>query len=248
MRPEVRAVLVCDGGEFVGVITRKTLVREVVARGLDPRTTTLREIAEVPNATIDSDDAALARRSPSSRSATTSGCRSSTAAGSSACCRARRSSADWRRTTPAGGAETEAELGREQSRLGDRGERVQRVAELLADLVVNEAAVLVELLGGAADRELDLATRAPMAPSTLRSSACAHTAPNRPALEPITATGFPTEHVGASGRDAQSSAFFSAPGIEELYSGVAIRTASADATAARSVGNRREAPARRRAS
>ena len=55
MRPEVRAVLVCDGGDFVGVITRKTLVREVVARGLDPRTTTVREFAEAPNATIDSD-------------------------------------------------------------------------------------------------------------------------------------------------------------------------------------------------
>jgi CBS domain-containing protein len=55
MRPEVRSVLVCDGGEFLGVITRKTLVREVVARGLDPRTTTLRQIAEVPNATIDSE-------------------------------------------------------------------------------------------------------------------------------------------------------------------------------------------------
>jgi hypothetical protein len=37
----------------------------------------------------------------------------------------------------------------------------------------------------------------------------------------------------ACGRDAQSSAFFNAPGIEELYSGVAIRTASAEATAAR---------------
>jgi CBS domain-containing protein len=54
MRPEVRAVLVCDGGLFVGVITRKTLVREVVARGRDPRAVTLREIAEPPNATIDS--------------------------------------------------------------------------------------------------------------------------------------------------------------------------------------------------
>ena len=54
MRPEVRAVLVSDGGELVGVVTRKTLVREVVARGLDPRTTSLREIAEPPNATIES--------------------------------------------------------------------------------------------------------------------------------------------------------------------------------------------------
>ena len=55
MRPEVRAVLVSDDGELVGVITRKTLVREVVARGRDPRATTLREIAEPPNATVDSD-------------------------------------------------------------------------------------------------------------------------------------------------------------------------------------------------
>jgi len=54
MRPEVRAVLVCEGGALVGVITRKTLVREVIAPGRDPRTTTLRAIAEPPNATIDS--------------------------------------------------------------------------------------------------------------------------------------------------------------------------------------------------
>jgi CBS domain-containing protein len=53
-RPEVRAVLVVDAGKLVGVITRKTLVREVVAPGRDPRTTKLREIAEPPNATIDS--------------------------------------------------------------------------------------------------------------------------------------------------------------------------------------------------
>jgi CBS domain-containing protein len=54
MRPEVRAVLVCDQGSLIGVITRKTLVREVIASGRDPRTTFLRDIAEPPNATIDS--------------------------------------------------------------------------------------------------------------------------------------------------------------------------------------------------
>jgi CBS domain-containing protein len=54
MRPEVRAVLVVEDGRLLGVITRKTLVRDVVAPGRDPRTTTLREIAEPPNATIDS--------------------------------------------------------------------------------------------------------------------------------------------------------------------------------------------------
>jgi CBS domain-containing protein len=52
-RPDVRAVFVCDGGQLVGVVTRKTLVREVVAPGRDPKTTTLGEIAEPPNATID---------------------------------------------------------------------------------------------------------------------------------------------------------------------------------------------------
>jgi CBS domain-containing protein len=52
-RPEVRAVLVCDAGRLVGVITRKTLVREVVAAGLDPRSTRLAEIAEEPLFTID---------------------------------------------------------------------------------------------------------------------------------------------------------------------------------------------------
>jgi CBS domain-containing protein len=53
--PEVRAVLVCDDGRLVGVVTRSTLVREVVARGRDPRTTTLGSIAEPPRFTIDAD-------------------------------------------------------------------------------------------------------------------------------------------------------------------------------------------------
>jgi CBS domain-containing protein len=53
-RPEVRAVFVCDDGRLTGVITRKTLVTEVVARGLDPKTTRVGTFAEAPNATIDS--------------------------------------------------------------------------------------------------------------------------------------------------------------------------------------------------
>jgi CBS domain-containing protein len=53
-RPEVRAVFVCDGGRLTGVVTRKTLVREVVAKGLDPTATTVGSFAEPPNATIDS--------------------------------------------------------------------------------------------------------------------------------------------------------------------------------------------------
>ena len=53
-RTEVRAVYVTQDERLVGVVTRKTLVREVVAHGRDPRTTTLREIAEQPNFTIES--------------------------------------------------------------------------------------------------------------------------------------------------------------------------------------------------
>jgi CBS domain-containing protein len=46
-------VLVTDDGKLVGVITRKTLVAQVVAPGLDPRNTKLREIAEPPLFTLD---------------------------------------------------------------------------------------------------------------------------------------------------------------------------------------------------
>ncbi len=54
-RPEVRAVFVCDDERLVGVVTRKTLVREIVAAGRDPRTTPFRDVAEPPIATIASD-------------------------------------------------------------------------------------------------------------------------------------------------------------------------------------------------
>ncbi|MGI8479187.1 MAG: CBS domain-containing protein, partial [Gaiellaceae bacterium] len=54
-RPEVRAIFVTDDERLVGVVTRKTLVREVVAAGLDPRTTSLGGIAEAPDYTIGPD-------------------------------------------------------------------------------------------------------------------------------------------------------------------------------------------------
>ena len=54
-RPEVRAVYVTEDERLVGVVTRKTLVREVVAAGRDPRTTPLGEIAERPDHTIGPD-------------------------------------------------------------------------------------------------------------------------------------------------------------------------------------------------
>jgi CBS domain-containing protein len=53
VQPDVRAVYVGEGGRFVGVVTRKTLVARVVAAGRDPRGTTVGEIAEPPNWTID---------------------------------------------------------------------------------------------------------------------------------------------------------------------------------------------------
>jgi CBS domain-containing protein len=53
-RDAVRAVLVTDQGVLIGVVTRKTLVREVVAAGRDPGETQLGDIAETPNAVIDS--------------------------------------------------------------------------------------------------------------------------------------------------------------------------------------------------
>jgi CBS domain-containing protein len=53
--PDVRAVFVCDDDRLVGVVTRKTLVREVVAPGRDPRTTRLGAIAEKPHYTIDAE-------------------------------------------------------------------------------------------------------------------------------------------------------------------------------------------------
>jgi CBS domain-containing protein len=50
---DVRAIFVTDGGgRLLGVVTRKTLVREVVAAGLDPGAVALREIAEPPNFTL----------------------------------------------------------------------------------------------------------------------------------------------------------------------------------------------------
>jgi len=53
--PDVRAVFVCDDHRLVGVITRKTLVREVVAPGLDPRAARLGDVAEPPHYTFEAE-------------------------------------------------------------------------------------------------------------------------------------------------------------------------------------------------
>jgi len=52
--PEVRAIFVTEEhGRLLGVVTRKTLVREVVAAGRDPRSVAVGAIAEPPNVTLD---------------------------------------------------------------------------------------------------------------------------------------------------------------------------------------------------
>jgi CBS domain-containing protein len=48
-------VYVTEDERLVGVVTRKTLVREVVAQGLRPDATELRAIAEPPRHTIDAE-------------------------------------------------------------------------------------------------------------------------------------------------------------------------------------------------
>jgi len=56
--PECRAVFVCDDNRLVGVVTRKTLVREIAAAGRDPRSTPIGEIAEPPYYTVEAETAA----------------------------------------------------------------------------------------------------------------------------------------------------------------------------------------------
>ena len=77
-------------------------------------------------------------------------------------------------------------------------------------------------------------TRPPIAPITRRSSAWAQTPPNMLFEAPIAAAGLPVRALSPLGREAQSRAFLSWPGREWLYSGVAIRTASASLIASRS--------------
>ena len=50
-----RAVYVTEDERLVGVVTRKTLVREVVAPGLDPRATRLGDVAEPPHYTFEAE-------------------------------------------------------------------------------------------------------------------------------------------------------------------------------------------------
>ena len=55
VRPEVGAVLIVDGEQLCGVVTRNVLVERVVAAGRDPRTTAVGEIASTDIPTVPPD-------------------------------------------------------------------------------------------------------------------------------------------------------------------------------------------------
>jgi CBS domain-containing protein len=55
VRPEVKAVLVVDGERLVGCVTVASLVERVVAAGRDPRATSVAEIAEPVELTVEAD-------------------------------------------------------------------------------------------------------------------------------------------------------------------------------------------------
>jgi hypothetical protein len=77
-------------------------------------------------------------------------------------------------------------------------------------------------------------TRAPAMPNDFRVSSCAHTPPYWPREPPMTASGLPLNAPLPNGRDSQSIAFLTTPGMLPLYSGVTTSAASASAAAARS--------------
>ena len=187
-------MLVCDGGRLVGVITRKTLVREVVARGLDPRTTTLREIAEAPNATIDSDmplDEAFALPRGAGLRARAGG---RATASSSACSRARRCSGGSPRTIR---RRSRTVSSRRRQRGRDLGassvSSASRSCSRISSSTRRPSASNFSRRGRPRPRRRRRGRPSPRAPCGARPG------PRRrrtaPALEPITATGFVAERV-----------------------------------------------------
>ena len=118
-------------------------------------------------------------------------------------------------------------------RLGELGELLDDIGQSPAERLVEQAPFVVEALVRLRTASSPSSTRAPLRARALRRSACANIAPYAPLLALTTAVGLPQRALPRNGRDAQSTAFLSWPGTEELYSGVAIRSASAPAIASR---------------
>ena len=143
---------------------------------------------------------------------------------------------------PAGGFAAGARRGARRGRPSSGGQRLAAGLDRVEERREDVGATQVELLGAQRSRLVEGVLRLRQGQvgvddpgagvdEDLASSACAQTAPKLPVLAPITATGLFWSTVLARGREAQSIAFFSTPGMEALYSGVAISRASADAIA-----------------
>ena len=218
------------------MITRKTLVRKVVAKGSIRAADEAwrdRRAAERDGRPV---DAPRAKHSPSSRSAISSACRSSKA-GKLVGVLSR--SAVRRRLAE---DDPPPESGRQ--RLGGCERRL--ACEPAIDAMASLSAVRISSsiswpsasnFSGAGPTETwTSSTRAPMAPRILRRSACARCR-TKGAMGSIRTPRRACCETGSCkwGREAQSRAFLSAPGIDELYSGVEMRTASASRIASRNL-------------
>ena len=233
MRPEVRSVLVCDGGP----LRRRDHAKDARARGGRPR-------ARPAN-----DDPARHRRGPerdarfgdaACRGLRVSRGRRLQAAPGRRSRKARRRDLPLVGTAPPGGGRPSAG-GRDRAprprspRARSRRGGVATASSSCSRISLSMSrAVLVELLVRVTDGDLDLGDTGAhrgehLAKVGLRPHRTEHPdarADHRDRL----ARGRRSSRSGVRPSRARSS---SAPGIDELYSGVAKRTASADATAAR---------------
>ena len=89
-------------------------------------------------------------------------------------------------------------------------------SEVGADKVV-EAPFGVEGRGRVGDNELEVEDVGACGSQDLAQLGLDRTAPKMPVLAPMTAAGLPRSALAGKGRDAQSTAFFSWPGIDALY-------------------------------
>ena len=105
---------------------------------------------------------------------------------------------------------------------------VEQLGKLGADALFDQVAVVVEVEVGLGHEHLRLVEDdRPRELERLPQLLLRDAVPPRPVVAPISATGLPAIGEPSGGREAQSTAFFSPPGTPRLYSGVAIRSASA---------------------